>query len=494
MKDIINYISSSPQYILFSIAVLGGVSVGMYWRYKYYLGVKKACNLEFKKFNLNFDNVLKDYIKFDEAKKNLLLKKNLLEKVAENNNFEEKWKSSPILQNNDVLEEIYKKLKRYKIGIATAEHDIERTKNVPKATEDEFNSIFKEYKEKCNLHFSNSFDNNLTNIDSNLEKLISFLKRTKTQDNNYIKALEEKFYNYKTIKYSMLRQIEVLEEVCTNLIKVYDNEWRNFMNLSDKLLSNNIKIFDEEIKNLNLEEKKFLDVNEVNLQFIKNYISIQNQLKVDIDMKKCLTTENIFDQKKILWENNVANKVFDNYYENCFWLYFDGFIKDVKKMLGYSSKKSSNLKFVDSNFEMEYVSDNTEIYDLFFRLYIFNLKIFLVSHIHYLKTIIPVCYLGVGLLVSYVLYKKLKFVYHCYKTKTLKVTFLNWLFDSEIVFTISKTGIFYCIAILGLLGLLYYLSGFGYWLAFIFCGRTLIWNWIKFGLYKLNEKYNWYKK
>ena len=72
------------------------------------------------------------------------------------------------------------------------------------------------------------------------------------------------------------------------------------MNLSDKLLLNNIKIFDEEIKYLNLEEKKFLDLNEVNLQFIKNYIGIQNQLKVDIDMKKCLTTENIYNHKKIL--------------------------------------------------------------------------------------------------------------------------------------------------------------------------------------------------
>jgi hypothetical protein len=72
------------------------------------------------------------------------------------------------------------------------------------------------------------------------------------------------------------------------------------MNLSDKLLNNNLKIFDEEIKFINLEEKKFLDLHEDNLQFIKNYINIQNQLKVDVDIKKCLTSENITNQISIL--------------------------------------------------------------------------------------------------------------------------------------------------------------------------------------------------
>ena len=58
MKDIINYISCSPQYVLFSIAVLGGVSMGMYLRYKYFLGLKKGLNLEFTKINLKFDLIL----------------------------------------------------------------------------------------------------------------------------------------------------------------------------------------------------------------------------------------------------------------------------------------------------------------------------------------------------------------------------------------------------------------------------------------------------
>ena len=371
---------------------------------------------------------------------------------------------------------------------------------MPKATEDEFNSIFKEYKEKCNLNFSNEFNDNIINIHSNLEKLISFLKRTEIQDSSYIEALVKKFNNYKIIKFSMLRKIENLDEICGNLVKVYDNEWRNFMNFSDKLLNNNIKIFDEEIKFINLEEKKFLDLHEDNLQFIKNYINIQNQLKVDVDIKKCLTSENITNQISILWENNAVNKAFDNSYENCFWIYFEVFVKNVKSVLNYPFKKSSNLNFMDSqnilsNFEIEYVLDKTEFYDFFLKLCVLHIKaLFFLYIINNLNLLLLVVYCLIGLLVSYVLYIKLKFVYHCYKTKTLKSTFLNWLFDSEIVFTISKTGIFYCIAILSLLGLLYYLSGFGYWLAFIFCGRTLIWNWIKFGLYKLNEKYNWYKK
>jgi hypothetical protein len=95
---------------------------------------------------------------------------------------------------------------------------------VPKATEDEFNSIFKEYKEKCNLNFSNEFNDNIINIHSNLENLISFLKRTEIQDSMYIEALVKKFNNYKTIKYSMLLKIENLDEICGNLVKVYDNE------------------------------------------------------------------------------------------------------------------------------------------------------------------------------------------------------------------------------------------------------------------------------
>jgi hypothetical protein len=109
-----------------------------------------------------------------------------------------------------------------------------------------------------------------------------------------------------------------------------------------------------------------------------------------------------------------------------------------------------------------------------------------------LKYIIPIAYSTVALLVVYVLYKKGKFVYNCYKTKTLKITFLNWLFDPEILFVTSKLGIFYTVTIILLLGTLYNFSGFGYWFTFLICGRVLIWNWVKYLIYKLNEEYDWY--
>jgi hypothetical protein len=434
MKEIINYIQNTPSYVLFSVAAIGFVSAGMYWRYKYYLGLKQLLRLELKKINFNFDNVLKNYLKFDEEKQALALQKHMLENILDNNDFEIKWKSSSLLRSNSALEDIYKKLKTYQLGIKTAEYDIERLKNVAKPMEDEFNSIFKEYKEKCNLNFSNEFNDNIINIHSNLENLISFLKRTEIQDSMYIEALVKKFNNYKIIKYSMLRKIENLDEICGNLVKVYDNEWRNFMNFSDKLLNNNIKIFDEEIKFINLEEKKFLDLHEDNLQFIKNYINLQNKLKTTVNIKQCLTDENIINQKNLIWENNEIHKAFDSSYENCFWLYFEIFWGDIKTKLSSPFKKSSNLNFIDSQnielsskFEIEFdLSDKTQFYDFFLILSVLHTKAFFFQHITNLKFLLPGFYCLIGLLVSYVLYIKLKFVYHCYKTKTLKVTFLNW--------------------------------------------------------------------
>src|SRR5580698_2215964 len=112
-------------------------------------------------------------------------------------------------------------------------------------------------------------------------------------------------------------------------------------------------------------------------------------------------------------------------------IYFEVFVKDAKSVLNYFFKKSSNLNFMDSqnilsNFEIEYVLDKTEFYDFFLKLCVLHIKaLFFLYIINNLNLLLLVGYCLIGLLVSYVLYKKLKFVYHCYKTKTLKVTFLN---------------------------------------------------------------------
>ena len=157
-----------------------------------------------------------------------------------------------------------------------------------------------------------------------------------------------------------------------------------------------------------------------------------------------------------------------------FWICYDEFWNNVKDKTSNMWNRTPILKFIDEP-QPEFIHiNNVDLHDLFLQINIFKLKLFLINNLHILKILIPTFYFGIVVLIGYILYKKAKFVYHCYKTKTLKVTFLNWLFDPEISFTISKLGIFYSIIILSLLGILYTISGeFFYWLHICFVVECL---------------------
>ena len=239
-----------------------------------------------------------------------------------------------------------------------------------------------------------------------------------------------------------------------------------------------------DLKKLYIKENEFLNLH-------KNYLSY---FKQDNFTERCL--------KEINWEKNSINRLYLDSNSTYFWICYDKFWKDLKYKLQFPWEKNTlhELNFLDTRsstnivpeFQLTHIN-NAQLNDLFLQLNVFYLKLFLVNHFDLLKYLISIFYFGIFLLVGYVLYNKGKFVYNCYKTKTLKVTFLNWLFDKEILFTISNIGIFYSITIILLLGLLYNYVGFIYWFTYLFCGRVFIWNWLKFGLYKLNKKYNLYK-
>ena len=261
------------------------------------------------------------------------------------------------------------------------------------------------------------------------------------------------------------------------------------MDHANILLKNEVYFINEELTCLDLKEKEFLDVHKAFLPYLNLY-NKPNNIIIAEKLENHETQATLL--KKAMWKENEINQQYLNSNHTYFWLRYDEFWTNLKYKIQWGDSLHSlnfiNSKIMVPEYKFTYL-DPFELDDLYLRLNVFAVKIFLVTHLDTLKMFIPFVYAGFIGLVSYILYKKFKFWYNCYKTKTVKVTFLNWLLDPEILFTTSKLGIFYGITILVLLGVLYNFSGFGYWFTFMFCGRVFIWNWIKWGIYKLNKKW-----
>ena len=485
MKGLLENISTSTIYISFSLAVLGGISVAAYLRYKNYLALKSAHNLEYQNFNNNFDFITKEYQKFNAHKKMLISNKNIFENWLKNNNIEEKWNFISQLPNNDALYISYKKLQLLYLNIEDVKRDLNKIDAELIKYVKDFEFVFNAHKHKIKFKPIVLHDDQNLNLIKNFRKLFKFWETNSTskQEDQLLLLKEFQAFKYaKNISNPTYRNLEKQYEALSQQYKISTEQFK--LDAND-FLKYNIRSINTD---LIIEDETFLEVNKNHLHIIKKLNKLNNEISIN---------ENFLKIKTTLWEKNEINKQFINSNETYFWVCYDEFWINIKSKLSNLWNKPSNLNLIDiqtrPKFELTHLT-NYDLHDLYFRLNVFYVQMWLFKHSYLLKYLIPTFYFVVISLIIYVLYKKLKFVYSCYKTKTLKVTFLNWLFDSEIIFTVSKLGLFYSIMIISLLGGLYYFSGFGYWLTFIFCGRVFIWNWIKFGLYKLNSKYNWYKK
>jgi hypothetical protein len=138
---------------------------------------------------------------------------------------------------------------------------------------------------------------------------------------------------------------------------------------------------------------------------------------------------------------------------------------------------------------------------------------YLILFIDIVKLILPYIWAGLFSFCLYVLIKKLYFFYTCYKQKTLKAYFFNWIFNSQNVKLIIPLGItlpnYFFIRLLskymnstigwGIILTLFYgiglysgivlWMGVGYYFMYIAFFRIYIWPVIKYKLYPFKTKF-----